>query len=436
MFGSLIDYWYYTGDSTYNDKVSQALLFQVGPDENYMPPNQSKSLGNDDQAFWGMAAMSAAEVKFPNPPKYQPQWLALAQAVFNSQAERWDTTTCNGGLRWQIFAFNNGYEYKNSVSNGCFFNLAARLGAYTHNSTYLDWAIKAWDWCWDSTLIGDRYQVFDGTGPLENCTGTNPVQWSYNTGVFLLGVATMWNQVSGIISYSTISLLTYAKTEGAEQLKWEERLNGLLNASVVFFNKSQVMYEVSCEPRNNCDIDQQSFKAYLARWMAATTKLAPWTWGIIQPYLIASANAAALSCNPGETGAVCGTKWTTGAYDGSTGVGQQMNAMEVIQSNLIQRVSGPVSNTTGGSSQGDPSAGTGTGHSIGQTPRVITTGDRAGAGVLTALVLVCLVSGAWYVRYDEFVFLLMTWTFDCSLVIAVLANGWYLSQFPEETASR
>lgn len=135
MFGSLIDYWYYTGDTTYNDNIMQAMLFQVGPDDNYMPPNQSKSLGNDDQAFWGISAMMAAEEKFPNPPKDKPQWLALAQAVFNSQALRWDSSTCGGGLRWQIYTFNNGYNYKNSISNGCFFNLAARLGAYTKNQT-------------------------------------------------------------------------------------------------------------------------------------------------------------------------------------------------------------------------------------------------------------------------------------------------------------
>lgn len=110
MFGTLIDYWYYTGDAQYNDITEEALLFQVGPDKNYMPPNQSKSLGNDDQGFWGLAAMEAAEVKFPNPPSDQPQWLALAQAVFNSQALRWDTTSCGGGLKWQIFTFNLGYN--------------------------------------------------------------------------------------------------------------------------------------------------------------------------------------------------------------------------------------------------------------------------------------------------------------------------------------
>lgn len=193
--GSLIDYWYYTGDPTYNTVVEEAMLFQVGPDSNYMPPNQSKSLGNDDQAFWAMAAMSAAEVKFPNPPEDQPQWLALAQAVFNSQALRWNTQECGGGLKWQIYTFNNGYNYRNAISNGCFFNLGARLGMYTQNATYLDWAEKAWDWSVNIGLVSPIYQVFDGTDDDQNCSRLNHVEWSYNAGVYLLGAATMWNQV-------------------------------------------------------------------------------------------------------------------------------------------------------------------------------------------------------------------------------------------------
>ena len=63
-----------------------------------------------------MAAIAAAETRFPNPPAESPQWLALAQGVFNSQANRWDDTTCRGGLRWQIFPFNNGYDYVSGES--------------------------------------------------------------------------------------------------------------------------------------------------------------------------------------------------------------------------------------------------------------------------------------------------------------------------------
>lgn len=161
-----------------------------------MPPNQSKSLGNDDQAFWGMAAMSAAEANFPNPPADKPQWLSLALAVFNSQTVRWDTTSCGGGLKWQIFTFNNGYNYKNSISNGCYFNLGARLAMYTGNATYAEEADKMWDWCRTVGLISNEYFVYDGSDDTLNCTELNHIQWSYNAGVFLYGAATMWNFVS------------------------------------------------------------------------------------------------------------------------------------------------------------------------------------------------------------------------------------------------
>lgn len=112
MFGALIDYWYYTGDDTFNELTTNGLLFQVGENRDYMPRNQTLTEGNDDQGFWGLAVMSAAEYSYPDPPPDQPQWLALAQAVFNTQAARWETEHCGGGLRWQIFEWNKGYDYK------------------------------------------------------------------------------------------------------------------------------------------------------------------------------------------------------------------------------------------------------------------------------------------------------------------------------------
>lgn len=49
MFGTLLDYWYYTGDSSYNDVTYQAMLHQVGENQDYLPSNQSNGMGNDDQ---------------------------------------------------------------------------------------------------------------------------------------------------------------------------------------------------------------------------------------------------------------------------------------------------------------------------------------------------------------------------------------------------
>lgn len=129
--------------------------------------------------------------------------------------------------------------------------------------------------------------------------------------------------------------------------------------------------------------------------MAATTKVAPWTADQILPLLASSAQAAAQSCSGGNDGATCGTKWTQSGWDGAYGVGQQMSALEVIQSNLIKKVSGPVSNSTGGTSKGNPSAGTGTSTHVDNAPGIIGTKDKAGAGVLTAVVLIGLLGGGY-----------------------------------------
>ncbi|EHL01203.1 putative mannan endo-1,6-alpha-mannosidase [Glarea lozoyensis 74030] len=84
--------------SEYSQDHHRTLRLAVGEDIDMMPSNWSQSMGNDDQAFWGMTAMLAAEYNFPAPadPK-APSWLSLAQAVFNTQAVRPDKE-CGGGL--------------------------------------------------------------------------------------------------------------------------------------------------------------------------------------------------------------------------------------------------------------------------------------------------------------------------------------------------
>ena len=134
--------------------------------------------------------MSAVETKLSSSGK-GPTWLELAEAVFNAQAPRWDTKTCGGGLRWQIFPFNAGYNYKNAASTGFFFQLAARLARETNNQTYADWAEKAYDWTTKTGLIDDDYSVYDGTDLSTDCEDINHLQWSYYAATFLYGCAIM-----------------------------------------------------------------------------------------------------------------------------------------------------------------------------------------------------------------------------------------------------
>lgn len=75
-----------------------------------------------------------------------------------------------------------------------------------------------------------------------------------------------------------------------------------------------------------------------------------------------------------------------------------MGALAIIQANLIDEVFVPVTNKTGGTSQGNPNAGGGTGNkgSPSYAQSTITRKDKAGAGILTTLVLISVVGGSWW----------------------------------------
>jgi mannan endo-1,6-alpha-mannosidase len=163
----------------------------------------------------------------------------------------------------------------------------------------------------------------------------------------------------------------------------------------VFFN-NQVMIEVACENNGKCNFDQRSFKAYLARWMGYTALIAPFTRSMIDPLLQASAVAAAKQCIAGANQTSCGLRWVdNGKNDGSLGVGEQMAALEIVQALLYPTVSGPATQKAGGISVSNPDAGS----NVPTAPvalNPVTTGDKAGASILTLLVLVAILVGAWW----------------------------------------
>lgn len=136
----------------------------------------------------------------------------------------------------------------------------------------------------------------------------------------------------------------------------------------------------------SCTTDMLSFKGYLHRWLATATQLAPFLADTVLPILKTSAQAAVSTCTGEENGRTCGFKWATKAYDGSKGAGQQMNVLGAVSSLLIKQVGGPVTNSTGGTSKGDPDAGMHSDKFRGNDDPP-TAGDKAGASILTIVVL-------------------------------------------------
>jgi mannan endo-1,6-alpha-mannosidase len=174
---------------------------------------------------------------------------------------------------------------------------------------------------------------------------------------------------------------------------WKNRLDGLLKPTYSTFFPSQygnnVMSEVACESLKTCDRNSICFKGFLSSWLTFTSLLAPYTYPTILPKLQASAEAAAKSCTGGTDGAHCGITWANQSFDGSSGLEEQMSVLSVFSSNMvafpINVNKAPLTASTGGNSTSNPNAGLG--NSPSSTSSQVTTGDRAGAGVLTALFL-------------------------------------------------
>ncbi|KAI0417601.1 mannan endo-1,6-alpha-mannosidase DCW1-like protein [Xylaria grammica] len=319
-WGAMLDYSHYTGDASYDDVITQALLSQVGPAFDLMDPLYAGSEGNDDQAFWAFSILEAAERNFPQPDDSIPPWLTIAENVWNTMVARWDETSCSGGLHWQIYPSNpNGIDYKNAVSNGGLFQISARLARATRNETYFQWAEKIWDWSEKIGFIDEHYNVLDGASSTKDCRDTNPLSFSYSQGIYMYGAAVLFNYTNG---------------DGA----WADRTNGLLQASRSYFspfpNATNIMYEHACELSGRCNNDMKSFKGYLSRFMAATAQMTPSTLNDVKELLSVSAIAAGKACSGGDNGTVCGEKWYVDGYDGSWGLGQQMTALETVQALL------------------------------------------------------------------------------------------------------
>lgn len=132
--------------------------------------------------------------------------------------------------------------------------------------------------------------------------------------------------------------------------------------------------------------------------MATAAQLAPVVSQPIIKVLKNSTAAAVKSCadvaNPnGYSTATCGFRWTTGDYDGLAGAGQQMSVLGALTSLLVavdpQGAVAPVTNTSGGTSIGNPNAGGETGF---KPLSPVQMKDRVGAGMLTALIMMILSS--------------------------------------------
>lgn len=152
------------------------------------------------------------------------------------------------------------------------------------------------------------------------------------------------------------------------------------------------MSEVACEPNQMCDRNQRCFKAFLSTWLGFLTTIAPYTTDEIIPKLQASALGAAQQCSGGDDKKHCGRRWYQDKWDGYKGLEEQMSALGIMTMAMLPHATknqAPLTSKTGGNSKSNPDAGKGESEETGEL-RPISTGDRAGAGVVTVVFM-----GGW-----------------------------------------
>lgn len=335
VFGGLIDNWFICENDSNVKTIQDSIYHQAGPSYNYMILNQSKVEANDDQLFWGLTTLEAAERGFPT-VENEPTYLELSQAVYNTMYERWDDE-CRGGLRWQIFSNMSGWDYKSTVANAGLFAMGARLGKFTSNKIYFETSARVLRWIKEVTFIrstDNYYIIYDGSNIADNqCSVINGAIWSYNYALFIMGSAYL-----------------YAATN---EDNWKNEVGMFLNGIEHFLTKNDdnILYEYQCEVWGKCNNDQRAFRAIVARALGEVVQLVPDHAEKAQNILNASAKGAAFSCSGGSDGVTCGRDWSSNSWDGLYGLGEQIAALEIIQNTLMSEKENPAGG--GGDGTGD-----------------------------------------------------------------------------------
>jgi len=199
---AVIGYIQYTGDQRYLGVVERTFAAAQRRRPDFIVSFY------DDNGWWGLAWVAAYDLTRDD------RYLRAARTIFANLMTGWDGT-CGGGVWW-----NTSRKYKNAITNELFLALAARLHQRCGNDqdSYLEWALREWDWFYASGLIGASNLINDGL--TAGCENNDGVTWTYNQGVILGGLAAL-HEITGetaylrqgeVIADATLSLLTSPAT--------------------------------------------------------------------------------------------------------------------------------------------------------------------------------------------------------------------------------
>ncbi|KIJ38399.1 glycoside hydrolase family 76 protein, partial [Sphaerobolus stellatus SS14] len=187
-------------------------------------------------SFWKMADYRASKGEDIS------ALMGSAAAIYDYVSAEWDETVCGGGVWW-----SGARDYKNAVTNELYILTSANGYLRTGNQTYLDNAIKTWNWLSKSGMRNSQGLFNDGL-VTATCQNNGQTTWIYNQGVIASGLANLG------VATNDPSLFDQAEIT--------------LDAAIQLLTVNGVLKE-SCDDATSsagqCDHDQQMFKGIFTK---------------------------------------------------------------------------------------------------------------------------------------------------------------------------
>ncbi|KAI1075132.1 glycoside hydrolase family 76 protein [Whalleya microplaca] len=137
----------------------------------------------DDTGWWALALTSLYELTGDE------ELLRIARLDEAYMFDYWNTTTCGGGLIWDV----PSRTYHNAISNELYLQLTAKLHNLIPGDTYyLNHSLLEWDWFRASGMINAEGLINDGLTDDAACVNNGQPVWTYNQGVVLGGLVELW----------------------------------------------------------------------------------------------------------------------------------------------------------------------------------------------------------------------------------------------------
>ncbi|KUI63471.1 hypothetical protein VM1G_10334 [Cytospora mali] len=297
------DYMLKTGDTQYLSQAEGTIEKQSGPLP-WWPEGGGdfRADSTDDTGWWALALVRLFDITDDS------SYLDTAELDEEYIYSYWNTSTCGGGILWNI----PDLSYKNAISNELYIKLAASLHNRKPGDTqYLQRALQVWNWFNASGMINSADLVNDGLAEGSNgtCTNNGGTTWTYNQGVVLGGLSELYLATGDKDYLNTAKEIADAVVSSAALSP-----NGILTEP--------------CEPTGDCDSNQETFKGIFSRNLGELNILLA-----DRPYdSYLAHNARSAWENDRNSSDYYGLSWA-GPYTDAT-VGTQSSVISLLVSNI------------------------------------------------------------------------------------------------------